>query len=68
MSFDLSANQSVETVNGASLAIRVENGTVYVGTDRAKVITANVLTANGVVHIIDKVSFVSLSVPGERGY
>jgi uncharacterized surface protein with fasciclin (FAS1) repeats len=56
MSFDLQPTQDAPTVNGAALPIRVENGTVFVGTGGAKVIQANVLTANGVVHVIDKVS------------
>ncbi|KAI9006468.1 FAS1 domain-containing protein [Hyaloraphidium curvatum] len=55
MSFDLAASQNATTVNGAALPIRVENGTVFVGTGGAKVVAANVLTANGVVHVIDQV-------------
>ncbi|KAI9023120.1 FAS1 domain-containing protein [Hyaloraphidium curvatum] len=54
-SFDLQAEQKFPTVNGAQLHVRVSNGQVFVGDGGAKVVAANVLTANGVVHVIDKV-------------
>lgn len=56
MSFDLKEEQQVESLQGGKLNITVSatDGEIYV--DGAKVIKANVLTANGVVHIIDKVS------------
>jgi hypothetical protein len=38
-------------VGGENVTITVENGTVFVNS--AKVITPNVLVANGVVHVID---------------
>ncbi len=44
---------SAETVEGGSVDIRVEDGTVFV--DDAKVIATDVLTSNGVIHVIDKV-------------
>lgn len=55
MSFDLKESQNVTNVHNASVAIKVVNGTVFVGDSGAKVIRSNILTANGVVHIIDKV-------------
>jgi transforming growth factor-beta-induced protein len=45
--------ESAETVQGGSVDIRVEDGTVFV--DDAKVIATDVLTSNGVIHVIDKV-------------
>ena len=54
MSTDLSDGMMVETVNGASLEITVnEDGTVMVGD--ATVVTADIETANGVIHVIDTV-------------
>lgn len=53
-SVDLSNGTNVTTVNGANLTIYVEeDGSVFVNS--AKVITPNVLVANGVVHVIDNV-------------
>ncbi|PMD42825.1 Fasciclin-domain-containing protein, partial [Hyaloscypha variabilis F] len=49
----LLTNTTLKTVNGESVTITVENGTVFVNS--AKVITPNVLVANGVVHVIDSV-------------
>lgn len=43
---------SLKTMSGANLTITVENGTVFVNS--AKVVTPDVLVANGVVHVIDK--------------
>jgi uncharacterized surface protein with fasciclin (FAS1) repeats len=51
-SSDLS-NTSLTTLNGANVTISVDNGTVYVNS--AMVIIADVLVANGVVHVIDNV-------------
>jgi uncharacterized surface protein with fasciclin (FAS1) repeats len=54
MSTDLSDGMMVETVNGASLEITVnDDGTVMVGD--ATVVTADIETANGVIHVIDTV-------------
>ena len=47
------SNTTLETLNGESVTITVSNGTVYVNS--AMVITADVLVANGVVHVIDNV-------------
>jgi uncharacterized surface protein with fasciclin (FAS1) repeats len=44
---------SAKTVNGQFLAIRVNSGTVMV--DNAKVIKADILCSNGVIHVIDSV-------------
>lgn len=43
---------TLQTAFGTNLTITIENGTVFV--NAARVITPNVLVANGVVHIIDK--------------
>jgi uncharacterized surface protein with fasciclin (FAS1) repeats len=44
---------SAKTVNGESLAISVNGGTVMV--DNAKVIKTDILCSNGVIHVIDSV-------------
>jgi len=44
---------SARTVNGQSLAIRVNGGTVMV--DNAKVIKTDIICSNGVIHVIDSV-------------
>jgi uncharacterized surface protein with fasciclin (FAS1) repeats len=44
---------SVKTLEGASVRIRVTHGSVYV--NQARVIKANVLASNGVIHIINGV-------------
>jgi transforming growth factor-beta-induced protein len=44
---------SARTVNGQSLAINVNDGTVMV--DHAKVIKTDILCSNGVIHVIDSV-------------
>ncbi|PMD19229.1 Fasciclin-domain-containing protein, partial [Hyaloscypha hepaticicola] len=49
----LLSNTTLKTVNGASLTITIENGSIFVNS--AKVIVPNVLVANGVVHVIDQV-------------
>jgi uncharacterized surface protein with fasciclin (FAS1) repeats len=45
--------QSVKTLNGQSLAVRVKNGVVTVGGIR--VIKTNIAASNGVIHVIDSV-------------
>ncbi len=45
-------NETVMAMNGVNLTITVEGSDVFVNS--AKVITPNVLVANGVVHVIDK--------------
>jgi uncharacterized surface protein with fasciclin (FAS1) repeats len=44
---------TASTVNGSDLAINVSDSTVNIG--NAKVIKADVMTSNGVIHIIDTV-------------
>jgi len=44
---------SAKTVNGQSLTISVNDGTVMV--DNAKVIKTDILCSNGVIHVIDSV-------------
>lgn len=44
-------NETVKTMQGNNLTLRVENGSIYV--NQAKVIIPNVLVSNGVVHVID---------------
>jgi uncharacterized surface protein with fasciclin (FAS1) repeats len=44
---------SAKTVNGQSLAIKVNGGTVMV--DNAKVTQTDILCSNGVIHVIDSV-------------
>jgi len=54
MSTDLSDGMMVKTVNGESLKITIkEDGTVMVGD--AMVVTADIETSNGVIHVIDTV-------------
>jgi transforming growth factor-beta-induced protein len=45
---------TVTSVEGSPIAISVKDGTVYLN-DSAKVVTADVMTSNGVIHIIDAV-------------
>ena len=44
---------AVQTVQGQSLQVRAERGAVMV--DNAKVIQADVMASNGVIHVIDEV-------------
>jgi uncharacterized surface protein with fasciclin (FAS1) repeats len=44
---------SLKTLEGANVRIRVSHGNVYV--NRARVIKANVLASNGVIHVINSV-------------
>jgi uncharacterized surface protein with fasciclin (FAS1) repeats len=44
---------SAKTVNGQSLTIKVEDGTVMV--DGAKVVKTDIVCSNGVIHVIDAV-------------
>lgn len=47
------AGQDVETVNGQTVSIRVEDGVVYV--NDAQVVVTDIETSNGVIHVIDTV-------------
>jgi len=44
---------SAKTINGADVTISVRNGQVYI--NNARVTVANILTTNGVIHVIDTV-------------
>ncbi len=44
---------SAETVNGASISVTVNNGSVKI--DDATVVQADVMASNGVIHVIDQV-------------
>ncbi|PWW76858.1 Fasciclin-domain-containing protein [Tuber magnatum] len=52
-SVDLTNDQKLKTAQGGEITIRTNNGDVYA--NGAKVITANVITNNGVIHVIDGV-------------
>ena len=45
---------SADSVEGSPIAIAVKDGTVYLN-DGAKVVTADVMASNGVIHVIDQV-------------
>ena len=45
-------NTQLKTMNGMNVTVTMANGTVFVNS--AKVVFADVLVANGVVHVIDK--------------
>ena len=45
---------SASSVEGSPIAISVKDGTVYLN-DGAKVVTPDVMTSNGVIHVIDNV-------------
>ena len=51
-SSDLMNGTTLTAMNGGSLKVTVENGNYFVNS--AKVLTPDVLVANGVVHVIDK--------------
>jgi len=44
---------SAKTVNGASVNIRVEDGTVFI--NESQVVAADVWASNGVIHVVDTV-------------
>lgn len=44
---------SVQTLQGTNITTRIINGTVYI--NQARVVLPNVLTSNGVIHVIDSV-------------
>jgi len=53
MAADVVNLDSAKTVNGQSLTIKVDSGTVML--DNAKVIQTDILCSNGVIHVIDTV-------------
>jgi uncharacterized surface protein with fasciclin (FAS1) repeats len=48
----MGGNMMVKTLGGQNIAVSVVNGAVFVNS--AKVVLADVITSNGVVHVIDK--------------
>jgi uncharacterized surface protein with fasciclin (FAS1) repeats len=55
-SSDLKNDTQYTALDGRNLTIRVENGSIFV--DSARVVTPNLLVANGVIHVIDKYVFI----------
>jgi uncharacterized surface protein with fasciclin (FAS1) repeats len=45
--------ESATTVEGSDVAIRVEGNKVFI--NDAEVVTTDIITSNGVIHVIDKV-------------
>lgn len=54
--------KSVKTVNGATIKIKVVNGSVFI--NNSKVTTTDIKCKNGVIHVIDSV----LMPPAKRGH
>jgi uncharacterized surface protein with fasciclin (FAS1) repeats len=52
-STDLKDMQNLTAYNGENVTISIKNGSVFVNS--AKVVTSNILVANGVMHVIDNV-------------
>lgn len=53
MAADVAKERSIKTLNGEVLRIQVVGNTVMV--DNAKVIKADIVASNGVIHVIDAV-------------
>lgn len=53
LAVDVAGLDSTTSVQGEDIAIRVEGGKVFV--NDAEVTTTDILTSNGVIHVIDKV-------------
>lgn len=53
MAADVLKQESLRTVNGQKLTLRVKNGTVWV--NNARVVQTDVVASNGVIHVIDAV-------------
>jgi len=53
MADDLEDGQELTTVEGSTLKVKIQNGSVIIG--NAKVTSADIEAANGVIHVIDKV-------------
>jgi transforming growth factor-beta-induced protein len=47
------SRSAIQTLNGASLSVRVEGNTVWV--DDARVVATDIETTNGIIHVIDAV-------------
>jgi uncharacterized surface protein with fasciclin (FAS1) repeats len=52
---DKDGNITVKTVEGSELKIHVAGSKVHVGKEMANVTKADIVTSNGVIHVIDKV-------------
>ncbi|KAF2430880.1 beta-Ig-H3/fasciclin [Tothia fuscella] len=52
-STDFLNGQAIPTVNGKTLTVRASNGTVFI--NGARVLKTDLLTRNGVIHVVDKV-------------
>ncbi len=50
---DLVGKSSLKMANGAEAMLEVKNGMLYI--NGARVVTSNILTSNGVIHVIDTV-------------
>jgi uncharacterized surface protein with fasciclin (FAS1) repeats len=50
---DVAALSSAKTVQGGSVTVKVDGGTVSI--DNAKVVKADIMTSNGIIHVIDTV-------------
>ena len=53
MAKDVMMLNTAETVNGQRLSIRNSSGSVMV--DNAKVVKADILCSNGIIHVVDTV-------------
>jgi uncharacterized surface protein with fasciclin (FAS1) repeats len=53
MAADVVKLTSADTVNGKPVTIKVEDGKVYI--NDAQVIITDIMTSNGVIHVIDTV-------------
>ena len=53
MSADVLKIDTAKTVNGQALAVSAKNGVVMI--DNAKVVKTDIVTSNGVIHVIDAV-------------
>jgi uncharacterized surface protein with fasciclin (FAS1) repeats len=53
VSFDLSNGDFITTLNGKSVSVSIKNGDVFI--DNAKVTVADIITDNGIIHVIDAV-------------
>lgn len=53
LSTDLSAGQSIPTINGGSVTVTINDDGVFI--NEAKVSVADIVSTNGVVHVIDAV-------------
>jgi transforming growth factor-beta-induced protein len=53
MAADVTKLQSAKTVQGGSLTVKITDGKVFV--DNAQVVKTDIVTSNGVIHVIDSV-------------